>query len=100
MKRDVTLLKQMLRHLLSALVVLSDHHIVHSDIKPDNILIDEDDRHQMQARFIDFGSSFAFDRPESLALATPEYMPPEALETCAGRYPSGGGANRLSFGRA
>lgn len=94
MKRDPAVLKGMIRQLLSALCVLSDHHIVHSDIKPDNILIEEDERHQLRCRFIDLGSAFTFDCPENLALATPEYMPPEALETCAAR---GGGASRISL---
>jgi len=96
-KRDISLLKRMMKQLLSAICVISDHHIVHSDIKPDNILIDDDEKHQLKCRFIDFGSSFAFDRPDNLALATPEYMPPEALETCMGKM-GGGGPGRLSIG--
>jgi serine/threonine protein kinase len=95
MKRDPEVLKDMLRQLLSALCVLADNHIVHSDIKPDNILIEEDENHQLRCRFIDLGSAFTFDSPESLALATPEYMPPEALETCIARS---GGAPRVSLG--
>jgi serine/threonine protein kinase len=71
--------------------------VVHSDIKPENILVDEDEKGELTCRFIDFGSNFSFDQPENLALATPEYMPPEALETCAGRFAGGGG--RLSLGR-
>jgi len=101
MKRDPEVLKDLLRQLLSALCVLADHHIVHSDIKPDNILVEENEQHQFQVRFIDLGSAFTFDCPESLALATPEYMPPEALETCAGRGGFGGlgaGVSRLSLG--
>lgn len=95
MKRDPAVLKGMLRQLLSALCVLSEHHIVHSDIKPDNILIEEDERHQLRCRFIDLGSAFTFDCPENLALATPEYMPPEALEICAAKC---GGGPRMSMG--
>jgi serine/threonine protein kinase len=98
-KQDSRVLRRLLHQLLSALVVLADHYIVHSDIKPDNILIDEDEHGRPKARFIDFGSSFAFDRPDSLALATPEYMPPEALESCASRSLVGAGASRLSLGR-
>lgn len=94
MKRDPEVLKGMLRQLLSALCVLADHHIVHSDIKPDNILIEEDEHHQLRCRFIDLGSAFTFDCPENLALATPEYMPPEALETCVARC---GGSQRSSI---
>lgn len=95
MKRNPEVLKGMLRQLLSALVLFAEHHIVHSDIKPDNILIEEDEQHQLRCRFIDLGSAFTFDSPESLALATPEYMPPEALELCAAKS---GGGQRMSMG--
>jgi serine/threonine protein kinase len=94
MKRDHVVLKSLLRQLLSALDVLSEHNIVHSDIKPDNILIEGDEQSGFRCRFIDFGSAFSFDSPENIGLATPEYMPPEALETCASR---GGAAGRLSL---
>lgn len=89
MKRDPAVLKSLLRQLISGLHVLSEHHIVHSDIKPDNILIEGDEQNGFRCRFIDLGSAFAFDSPESLGLATPEYMPPEALETCAARSAPG-----------
>jgi len=103
MKQDPAVLGDLLRQLLSALCILSDHHIVHSDIKPDNILVEENAQHQFRVRFIDLGSAFTFDCPESLALATPEYMPPEALETCASRggmagLGAGSGTSRLSVG--
>lgn len=83
MKSNTGVFTELLRQLLSALCLLADLGIVHSDIKPDNILVDEDEHGQLRARLIDLGSAFNFSSPESLALATPEYMPPEALETCA-----------------
>lgn len=98
MKQNPSVLKSILRQLLSALQLLADHHIVHSDIKPDNILIEEDERHRIRARFIDLGSAFGFDSPETVAVATPEYMPPEALESCAARSSSMGGTSRLGLG--
>ena len=48
--------------------------MVHSDLKPDNILIREDGPH-FTARLIDFGSAFSFDYPENLGMATPESAP-------------------------
>jgi serine/threonine protein kinase len=102
MKRDSNVLRLVLRQLFSALAVLAEHRVVHSDIKPDNILIEEDPRTGLpKCRFIDLGSAFTFDNPESTALATPEYMPPEALESAAGSRSGGaGGAGcRLSLGR-
>lgn len=98
MKQSTEVLKDLLRQLLSALCILADNHIVHSDIKPDNILVEEGEHQRLKARFIDLGSAFAFDSPESLALATPEYMPPEALETCSGRGLGSSTAGRLSIG--
>jgi len=83
MKQNAAVLKNMLRQLLSALQVLADHNIVHSDIKPDNILIEQDEAGRLRARFIDLGSAFGFGSSESFAVATPEYMPPEALEACS-----------------
>lgn len=97
MKQNPAVLKSLMRQLLSALVVLADHRIVHSDIKPDNILVEEDERHRLRARFIDLGSAYGFESPDSVAVATPEYMPPEALEACAARNGSlGGSSARLS----
>lgn len=97
MKQNPIFLKILLRQLLSALVVLADHHIVHSDIKPDNILIEEDAQYGIRARFIDLGSAYAFESPDSTQVATPEYMPPEALEACAAKNgPMGSG--RIGLG--
>lgn len=86
MKGDLRLLKHFLRQVLEALLVLSDHEVVHSDLKPENILVEGGENGEVtksRARLCDFGSAFSFDRNAKPALATPEYMPPEALETCA-----------------
>lgn len=81
----------MLRQLLSALCLFADHRVVHSDIKPDNILVDQDEK-GIRVRFIDLGSAFSFETPESLSVATPEYMPHEGLEVCR----NGGASGSLS----
>eukprot|EP00913_Durusdinium_trenchii_P008379 g7872.t1 len=117
MKRDVRALKAVLRQLLSALCLFADHRVVHSDIKPertttpgscfdrsdvrlhapqDNILVDQDETGGIRVRFIDLGSAFSFETPESLTVATPEYMPHEGLEVCAGRNGGGGATGNLS----
>lgn len=84
MKRDPRLLKRIIRQMLEAIRALSDHAIVHSDLKPENLLLDGAEAGREMAcevRLCDFGSAFIHDQPEALTLATPEYMPPEALET-------------------
>ena len=53
---------------------------MHSDIKPDNILVQFDNTHSKitEIKLCDFGSSFKFDEM-SISAATPEYLPPEVL---------------------
>jgi len=85
LRQDPTALKDFLRQVLLALDVLTCYGVVHSDLKPDNILVREDGPH-FTARLIDFGSAFSFDYPENLGMATPEYMAPEALEVVGSRF--------------
>lgn len=84
MKHDQRVLKALLTQALEAVRTLSDHFIVHSDLKPDNLLLNSVDGQEthVDLRLCDFGSCFFADKPEQLALATPEYMPPEALMSC------------------
>jgi dual specificity tyrosine-phosphorylation-regulated kinase 2/3/4 len=82
--RNENALKDFLRQVLLALDLLTCYGVVHSDLKPDNILIREDGSY-FTARLIDFGSAFSFDYPETLGMATPEYMAPEALELVSSR---------------
>lgn len=68
--------------MLEILIVLSESDIVHADIKPDNILLILDsETHWLQSiKLIDFGSSFFFSNAKYIAMSTPEYLCPEALE--------------------
>jgi len=61
--------------------VLSELEIVHSDIKPDNILVmlNEESTDIEQLKLIDFGSSFTTDKFTNISGTTPEYLPPEIL---------------------
>mmetsp|Transcript_4959 Transcript_4959/g.10873 ORF Transcript_4959/g.10873 Transcript_4959/m.10873 type:complete len:741 (+) Transcript_4959:18-2240(+) len=85
MKEDWGALRRFLREGLSVLELLAAHNIVHSDLKPDNILIFTDARGVPSIRVIDFGSAFSFEEPERMGLGTPEYMPPEALLATSNR---------------
>ena len=71
-------LKAFLKELLETIEVLSSMNIVHSDLKPDNILVDEEEFDGI--KLIDFGSAYHFLGNGSINTATPEYMPPESLE--------------------
>lgn len=72
--------KKCLVRVLEVLAVLTDCRIVHSDLKPDNILATTDENHRFASlKVIDFGSAYNYDGSGSLSTATPEYMPPEAL---------------------
>lgn len=75
---NLTILKDFLRELLETINVLSSMNIVHSDLKPDNILVSEDLYEGI--KLIDFGSAYHFLGNGGISTATPEYMPPESLE--------------------
>lgn len=72
-------IKQLLRTLLSAVVMFNQHNIVHADLKLDNILVKRMGMFPTEFKIIDFGSTFNFKAPGGVPSATPEYMPPEAL---------------------
>jgi dual specificity tyrosine-phosphorylation-regulated kinase 2/3/4 len=76
--QTVHVIQKFLRELLETINVLSSLNIVHSDLKPDNILVSEDEFESI--KLIDFGSAYHFLGNGSINTATPEYMPPESLE--------------------
>ncbi|MFR7591911.1 MAG: serine/threonine-protein kinase [Longibaculum sp.] len=60
---------------LDALSVCEDSHIVHGDIKPQNIMVDEDGHHKLT----DFGISKILNNKTGVNDYTPAYAPPEVI---------------------
>jgi serine/threonine-protein kinase len=77
-KADRRLAVTLVRQIASALHQLHGHRIIHRDVKPSNILLDEQDSPYLS----DFGLAKLLDADESLTrtsqrLGTPTYMAPE-----------------------
>jgi serine/threonine protein kinase len=100
---DSKLLKILVKTLLEVLLLLDDCGLLHCDIKPDNILIEYDEEHQMfqSIKLIDFGSSVDIQQIVDLngnistmhlpTSTTPEYLSPELLHAREGTYGQCGG---------
>eukprot|EP00826_Nyctotherus_ovalis_P015619 TRINITY_DN14459_c0_g2_i3.p1 TRINITY_DN14459_c0_g2~~TRINITY_DN14459_c0_g2_i3.p1 ORF type:complete len:217 (-),score=44.01 TRINITY_DN14459_c0_g2_i3:47-697(-) len=80
LKKNHELLKDLLRRVLGALELLEEKGIVHSDLKPDNILIEFNGERIVSLKIIDFGSAFLFSESSRMRMGTLEYLPPECLE--------------------
>lgn len=77
--------KILIRSLLQAISFISSNGIVHSDFKPENILVEyegntDKDFRITSVKVIDFGSAFYATNPSSFNSNTPEYMCPEITE--------------------
>lgn len=75
------ILRTLIVKIAEAFDVLSRFGIVHSDIKPDNILIhmNSDSTDIEGIKLIDFGSAFQFHNVTQITATTPEYLAPEIL---------------------
>lgn len=75
------ILVTLIQKVAQTLEVFSQLGIVHSDIKPDNILVklNGDASDIESVKFIDFGSAFTHDKFSNISGTTPEYLPPEIL---------------------
>ena len=75
--------KYLLKSLLSAINYINKNGIIHSDIKPENILIEysgsssESNFEIKSIKIIDYGSAFFINNTSTIASNTPEYLCPE-----------------------
>ena len=72
--------KSFIKRILLGIEFINNNGIIHSDIKPDNILIEynNDDNFEISSiKIIDYGSAFYYENTSSISSNTPEYLCPE-----------------------
>lgn len=69
----------MIGHLTSALAYLHSHHIVHRDVKPENLLVEMEGSHVRCLKLGDFGLAHVVCEPLYAVCGTPTYVAPEIL---------------------
>ncbi|KAK2581665.1 hypothetical protein KPH14_002163 [Odynerus spinipes] len=69
----------MIGHLTSALAYLHSHHIVHRDVKPENLLVEMDGSHVRCLKLGDFGLAQVVRENLYTVCGTPTYVAPEIL---------------------
>jgi serine/threonine protein kinase len=81
LSRNWRIMASLIRKVAETFDVLARFGIVHSDIKPDNILVKltECQTDIQELKLIDFGSAFQFDNITQISATTPEYLAPEIL---------------------
>ncbi|XP_043683642.1 serine/threonine-protein kinase CG17528 isoform X2 [Vespula pensylvanica] len=69
----------MIGHLTSALAYLHSHHIVHRDVKPENLLVEMEGSHVRCLKLGDFGLAQIVRENLYTVCGTPTYVAPEIL---------------------
>ena len=75
--------KSFIKKILLGIQFINGNGIIHSDIKPDNILIEYDNNNIdnkleiKSIKIIDYGSAFCYENTSSISSNTPEYLCPE-----------------------
>ena len=69
----------MIGHLTSALAYLHSHHIVHRDVKPENLLVEMEGCRVRCLKLADFGLAQVVVEPLFTVCGTPTYVAPEIL---------------------
>ena len=67
--------KIIIKQILEGLKFLHENEIIHTDIKPENILINS----ELKVKIIDLGNACYFDKHFSDSISTSEYRSPEAI---------------------
>lgn len=87
---NISEFKKMIKEILIGIDYINSKGIIHSDIKPENILIDYNEEESLedpknfkinQVKIIDFGSSFFVSNTGCISSNTPEYLCPELTES-------------------
>ena len=77
----IYLIKLLTRKIIEGIDYINNKGIIHSDIKPENILIEYEDSNNTfnikKVKIIDYGSSFLSNNITSISSNTPEYLCPE-----------------------
>ena len=78
---NISQFKTLTRKIIEGIDYINNKGIIHSDIKPENILIEYEDSNNTfnikKVKIIDYGSSFLSNNITSISSNTPEYLCPE-----------------------
>ena len=88
---------KVLRGVAAALDYAHEHDVIHRDVKPANVLLDEDGRAKLADLGIATAAEVTSDHATGAVLGTASYMPPERLDGQPGRQ--GGRHLRAGDGR-
>ena len=79
--KNIRQFKYLLKKIIEGILFINDKGIIHSDIKPENILIQYSNYNNnfeiTDIKIIDYGSAFYDTNPSPLISNTPEYLCPE-----------------------
>jgi tetratricopeptide (TPR) repeat protein len=78
-KTKILLIPTIIRQVLKALSYLHKNRILHGDIKPENIIITENEDNGIETKLLDFGLAMSLGDERKLMSGTLRYLAPEIL---------------------